>query len=217
MRGGLWRVLLIDGTHVSCRGPQGLNWRVHTAFDLLSGRLSQLKVTDRHEAEHLEVFELHEGDRVITDRANGYRERIAYVWNRLAHLVVRFSPSTLPLEDAAGHAIALVSWLKGRHAPSGRSYSCLVWITQDGQRIPLRLRQQQSATAQRRKQQRLRCTTRQTAQATVTALLLGWALVEEESTTVRLAMAEAMQGLHRSRRQPLRPQGLRGRRRTRLR
>jgi hypothetical protein len=42
------------------------------------------------------------------------------------------------------------------------------------------------------KQQRLRCTTATTAQASLTALLVGWALLEEESTAVRLAMADAM-------------------------
>lgn len=56
-RGGLKRILLIDGTHWKTFGPQGLVWRVHTAFDLLAGRLTQVKVTDYKEGEHLEVFE----------------------------------------------------------------------------------------------------------------------------------------------------------------
>jgi hypothetical protein len=33
VRAGVRRVLLIDGTHLKCRGPLGLVWRVHTAFD----------------------------------------------------------------------------------------------------------------------------------------------------------------------------------------
>ncbi len=41
-------------------------------------------------------------------------------------------------------------------------------------------------------QHRLRCTTAATAQPTLTALLVGWALLEEESNAVRLAMREAM-------------------------
>ena len=101
-RSGLRRILLIDGTHLPCPGPAGLIWRVHTAFDLLTGRLSQLRVTDSHVAERLELFELQEGDLVISDRANGYRERIAFVRERLAHVVGRFCPATLPLHDAQG-------------------------------------------------------------------------------------------------------------------
>src|SRR6266852_8966531 len=123
VRGGWRRILLIDGTHFSCPGPLGMIWRVHTAFDLLAGRLTQLKVTDRHEGEHLEVFELQAGDLVITDRANGLRPRIAFVLSKGADLLVRFTPHNLPLEDEQGRAIAVVKWLKGRHAPAGRVLS----------------------------------------------------------------------------------------------
>jgi hypothetical protein len=42
------------------------------------------------------------------------------------------------------------------------------------------------------KLQTLRCTTMATAKATITALLLGWALLEEESTAVRQAMRDAV-------------------------
>lgn len=43
------------------------------------------------------------------------------------------------------------------------------------------------------KQQGVRCTTAATALPTITALLLGWALVEEESSVVRQAICEAME------------------------
>ena len=56
-RAGVRRIYLIDGTHWKCLGPKGMVWRVHTAFDLLAGRLSQLKVTDQSVGEHLEIFE----------------------------------------------------------------------------------------------------------------------------------------------------------------
>ena len=110
LRAGVRRVLLIDGTHLKCFGPLGETWRVHTAFDLLAGRLTELKVTDTHEAEHLEVFDLQAGDLVVTDRANGYRERIAFVKQQQADIVVRFSPSTLPVEDEQGKAVEVVRW-----------------------------------------------------------------------------------------------------------
>lgn len=257
VRGGWRRILLIDGTHLCCPGPLGMVWRVHTAFDLLAGRLTQLKVTDRQVGEQLEVFELQAGDLVVTDRANGLRARIAFVQQRLADLVVRFTPHNLPLEEEDGKAIQVVKWLKGRHAPAGRICSRLVWISYQGRRIglrwiALRLSQQQREAAERRKrrkackrqqqvqadtlylagwvllvttlpaeqwtdqqvlclyqarwhielvfkrikqllgQHRLRCTTAATALPTLTALLLGWALLEEESSAIRLAMREAM-------------------------
>src|SRR5947207_5911908 len=42
------------------------------------------------------------------------------------------------------------------------------------------------------KKQSLRCKTVATAKPTITALLLGWALLEQESAAVRLAMRDAM-------------------------
>ena len=43
------------------------------------------------------------------------------------------------------------------------------------------------------KRQSLQCKTEATAKATITLLLLGWALLEEESAAVRLAMKDAIQ------------------------
>jgi hypothetical protein len=110
VRGGWRRILLIDGTHWKCPGAQGMVWRVHTAFDLLAGRLTQLKVTDQQEGEHLEVFDLQAGDLVITDRANGLRQRIVFVLRKAADLVVRFTPHNLPLQEASGKALDVVRW-----------------------------------------------------------------------------------------------------------
>lgn len=257
VQGGWRRILLIDGTHLKCPGAQGMIWRVHTAFDLLAGRLTQLKVTDQQEGEHLEVFDLQPGDLVITDRANGLRQRIVFVLRKGADLVVRFTPHNLPLQAAPGKALDVVRWLKGCHAPAGRVVSRQVWISYQGQQyavrcLGLRLSEAQRQAAQRRKkrtackkqqqvqpdtlylagwlllittlpseqwsaqqvlglyqarwhielvfkrikqllqQQRLRCTTAATALPTITALLLGWALLEEESAAIRLAMRDAV-------------------------
>jgi Transposase DDE domain len=256
-RAGVKRILLIDGTHWKCLGPTGMVWRVHTAFDLLAGRLTQVKVTDQHEGEHLEVFDLHKGDLVVTDRANGLRTRIAFVLSKMADIIVRISPSKFPMEDEQGASIVMLDWLKGLQASAGQIYSRPIWITCAHQRIKLRLialrlSQEQQEKAQRRtkrksskkqhqvqpsslyfsgwvlvvttlpqehwsdgqimqvyrarwhiellfkrikqllQQQSLRCKTAATAKATITLLLLGWALLEEESAATRLAMRDAV-------------------------
>jgi hypothetical protein len=257
VRAGVSRILLIDGTHWKCFGPKGLVWRVHTAFDLLAGRLTQVKVTDCHEGEHLEIFDLQPGDLVVTDRANGLRTRIAFVLSKLADIIVRISPSKFPMEDEQGIPIVVVDWLKGLQAPAGHVESRLVWITYLQKRIKLRLiafrlSEQQQEKAERRtkrkakknqqkvrpntlyfsgwvlvvttlpkehwsdqkilqlyqarwhiellfkrikqllKRQSLRCQTAATAKSTILLLLLGWALLEEESAAVRLAMRDAI-------------------------
>jgi hypothetical protein len=137
-------------------------------------------VTDQHEGEHLEVFELQAGDLVVTDRANGLRERIAFVHKRGADLVVRFTPHNLPLEDEQGKALSVVRWLKGRHAPAGRVCSWPVWIKHGGQRIALRwialrLSEQQRQAAQRRKKRSAGKKQQQVQPDTL--YLAGWVLL----------------------------------------
>jgi hypothetical protein len=258
LRGGWRRVLLIDGTHFKCPGPQGIVWRVHTAFDLVAGRLTQLRVTDQHVAEQLEMFDLRAGDLVITDCANGLRQRVAFVHKHQADLLVRFSPRNFPLQEEDGTPLDVVRWLKGCAAPAGRVVGRRVWMSFQGERtalrwVAVRLSPEQQAASQRRKkrraskkqhrlqaetlylagwvllittlpselwsdqqiarlyrarwhielvfkrikqllkQQHVRCTTAATAVPAIIVLLLGWALVEEESTTVRQAIREAMQ------------------------
>jgi hypothetical protein len=256
-RGGLKRILLIDGTHWKTFGPQGIVWRVHTAFDLLAGRLTQVKVTDYKEGEHLEIFDLGPGDLVVTDRANGLRERVAYVVGKCAHIIVRITPRQFPMEDEQGAKIVVLDWLKALHAPDGAIFSRSVRIRLSPKPIhlrlvALRLTPEEQDKAERRtkhkarkqqkpihpntlylsgwvvlvstlpqekfsdqqilrlyqarwhielffkrikqllKQQRLRCKTSATARPTITLLLIGWALLEEESSAVRLSIRDAV-------------------------
>lgn len=258
VREGWGRILLVDGTHLTCRGPQGMVYRVHTMFDLLTGRLTQLKVTNTSVAECLEIFDIQAGDLLVSDAINSLRERVAYVRGKMADLVVRLNPKAMPLEESDGTIIKVVAWLKSRRAPSGRVCSREVWISQEGKRfqirlIGLRLSAEQRQRVERKKKRlaskrqrplspdtlylagwillvttlpqehwsdqqvlslyrarwhielifkrikqllslhRLRCTTAATALPTLVFLLVGWALLEEESSAVRLAMREAMQ------------------------
>jgi Transposase DDE domain len=269
VRGGLRRILLIDGTHWKCVGRSGIVLRVHTAFDLLAGRLTQVKVTDTYVGEKLEVFALQPGDLVVTDRANGLRTRIAFVRSKLAEIIVRISPSHFPMETERGEPIDLVAWLRSLNAKAGAIRNREVWISIAKQRIKLRLvalrlSEQQQEKAERRtkrkasKNQRklqestlyfagwvlvvttlpqdqwsdqhimqlyqarwhiellfkrikqllslhaLQCKTLLTAKATIMILLLGWALLEEESTQMRQAMREAMECTQQKRFDPAR-------------
>ena len=258
VREGCRRILLVDGTHLSCQGPKGMVYRVHTAFDLLAGRLTQLQVTTKHVAERLEIFEIQAGDLLVSDAINSLRERVAWVKGQRADLLVRFNPKAMPLEEEDGTSIPVLAWLKSRHAPVGRVCSRQVRITHEGQAFPLRLiglrlTDEQRRRAQRKKKReasrrqkslspdtlylagwllvvttlpaegwseqqvlslyrarwhielifkriksllsmhRLRCETQATALPTLVFLLVGWALMEEESSAVRLAMREAIQ------------------------
>jgi Transposase DDE domain len=193
----------------------------------------------------------------------GGQTRIVFVLSKMAHIIVRISPSKFPMEDEQGASIALLDWLKGLQASAGQICSRPIWISWNHQRfklrlIVLRLSQDQQEKAERRtkrkasknqqkvrpstlffsgwvlvvttlpeahwsdqqilqlyrarwhiellfkrikqllKRQSLRCKTAATAKSTILLLLLGWALLEEESAAVRLAMKDAVHCTQRS-------------------
>ena len=90
------RILLIDATRLKQPGGSGDDWRVHLGYDLLGGRLVDVRVADRHTAEAFELFVLGPGDIVIADRGYSRCRQLAYALRHGAQVVVR-----LEVRDAA--------------------------------------------------------------------------------------------------------------------
>lgn len=177
---GIGRILLVDGTHLRCRGVRGMVARIHTAFDLLGGRLAEVLVTDEHQGEDWSLFGVQPGDLFLSDRVNGYQARIAQMVALGAHVLVRCSLSGLPLYEKDGKRIDLLAWLKGRHAPAGRVCHREVWLHTPLVWVPLhlvalRLSAQQTQKAVRRK--RKKATQNQCQVSARAAYGAGWLLV----------------------------------------
>src|SRR5947209_20116367 len=64
---GEGRGLVIDATRFKTPGGSGDDVRLHQSYDLHAGRMEQVQVTDRHQAESLAHFEVRAGDLVVTD------------------------------------------------------------------------------------------------------------------------------------------------------
>jgi len=177
---GLGRILLVDGTHLRCRGVRGLVARVHTAFDLLAGRLAEVQVSDEHQGENWKRFAIQSGDLVISDRVNGSAQRIAEMVSLGAQVLVRCSLSGLPLYERDGRRIDLLAWLKGRHAPAGRMCTREVWLHTPLMWVPLRLvalrlTGEQTERAIRRKRQK--ATQHKCKVSPAAAYGAGWLLI----------------------------------------
>jgi Transposase DDE domain len=201
VRKGLRRVLLVDGTHLTCLGKDGQTWRIHTSFDLLAGRLTEVQVTSDKVAEQWTLFNVQEGDLLISDRINGYQERLFFIHQRKAEAIVRFSPNTLPLFEEDGTRIDLVRWLKGRHAPAGRMVSRRVWLQADQQQlevrvVALRLSEAPTQAARRRKCQKAKKDQRRIQPDTL--YVAGWLLLITTLPAEQWSAAEVL-ALYRSR------------------
>ena len=247
------RVLLVDATRLRQPGGCGDDWRVHSGYDLLTGRLSEVTVTDQHTGESLAHFHLQPSDIVVADNGYGYRSNVAIVVKQQADAVLRIAPSTFPLEDRQGREVEVLKWLRSK-GKSVRSKVC--WCRWEGKRyqvrlIARRLPPEVAEQARQRKVQRardkgktvteetvylagwvvlittlpqrewsdaqvlqlyrarwqaelvykrmkqllrlnqIRSTTAAGAQATVRALLVAWALQEEEASQVREQLRQA--------------------------
>lgn|SRR5215212_6637386 len=105
------RVLLVDATRLRQIGGSGDDWRAHLAYDLCTGRMAQVQVTDRKGAEKLAHFELQADDLVVADSGYGYRKHIAYARHKQADVVVRVCLATFPLEQDDGQPFDATAWV----------------------------------------------------------------------------------------------------------
>ena len=109
------RLLLIDATRLRQIGGTGDDWRIHLAYDLLAGRMAQVRVTDRKGAEQLAHFDLQTGDIAVGDSGYGYRKHVAYARHKQADVVLRVCLATFPLQHEDGQPFDAVAWVLTHH------------------------------------------------------------------------------------------------------
>jgi hypothetical protein len=105
------RIVLIDATRLNEPGGNGDDWRVHLGYDLLAGRLLDVKISDRHTAEGFTLFRLQAGDLVVADRGYCRRGQLAYALRAGAQVVVRLAVHQVPLLDGHGQPFDVLAWL----------------------------------------------------------------------------------------------------------
>jgi hypothetical protein len=171
------RILLIDATRLKQPGGSGDDWRVHLGYDLLGGRLVNVRVADRHTAEAFELFVLGPGDIVIADRGYSRCRQLAYALRQGAHVVVRLEVQKVPLLDEQGQQLDVVAWL--RESQDG-TQSRAVAFDSGGQRFRGRLiacALPAEAAERARDKARKKASKQQRQLKEQTLLLAGWLLV----------------------------------------
>ncbi len=171
------RILLIDGTRLKQPGGSGDDWRVHLGYDLLAGRLVDVRVADRHTAEAFELFVVGPGDVLVADRGYSRRSQWAYALRRGADVVVRLAVQQVPLLDEQGASLDVVAWLQA--APGG-TQSRRVVFEHEGQRFAGRLiacALSPEAAERARAKARKKASKQQRELKEETLLLAGWLLV----------------------------------------
>ena len=104
---GHLRFVVVDGSTVQGPGADQTWYRLHIAVDLVKLYLIHVKVTDKHEAEHLDHYPLQEGDVVLIDRGYNQPKKLIEQVDKGVSVVLRYNPHGMNVYNSEGEKIDL--------------------------------------------------------------------------------------------------------------
>src|ERR1700722_16501853 len=121
---GRWaghRLRALDGTSICEPGADRTTWRLHVGYDLATGQVDQLELTDLHGAENLQRITYRPGDIVLADRYYAKPRDLRPVIDAGADFIVRTGWSSLPLLQANGEPFDLFATLAAQVGQEGEA------------------------------------------------------------------------------------------------
>jgi hypothetical protein len=122
VRAGRWagyRLRALDGTSICQPGADRTTWRLHVGYDLATGQVDQLELTDVHGAENLQRLTYRPGDIVLGDRYYARPRDLRPVIDASADFIVRTGWNALRLLQANGEPFDLFSALAAQPEQEG--------------------------------------------------------------------------------------------------
>jgi hypothetical protein len=114
MPAGRWaghRLRALDGTSICQPGADRTTWRLHVGYDLATGQIDQLALTDVHGAENLQRLTYAPGDIVLGDRCYARPRDLRPVIEAGADFIVRTGWNSLRLLQPDGEPFDLFAAL----------------------------------------------------------------------------------------------------------
>src|SRR5258707_4675215 len=105
-----YRLRALDGTSICQPGADRTTWRLHVGYDLATGQVDQLELTDVHGAENLQRLTYRPGDIVLADRYYARPRDLRPVMEAGADFIVRTGWNSLRLLQADGEPFDLFAW-----------------------------------------------------------------------------------------------------------
>src|SRR5260370_2316165 len=102
-----YRLRALDGTSICQPGADRTTWRLHVGYDLATGQVDQLELTDLHGAENLQRLSYRPGDIVLGDRYYARPRDLRPVMEAGADFILRTGWNSLRLLQANGAPFAL--------------------------------------------------------------------------------------------------------------
>jgi len=136
---GVGRVRLVDATRWKTQGGTGDDVRLHQSYDLATGKMDQLQLTTRYQAESLSHFALAEGDLMVTDAGYPVPSSVEVTQQSKSFLLQRTTASHLHIEDEDGQTIVLKEQIKGQRSDSLKQLKGWIRMPKSGERTQVRL------------------------------------------------------------------------------
>jgi hypothetical protein len=106
-----YRLRALDGTSICEPGADRTTWRLHVGYDLATGQVDQLELTDVHGAENLQRLTYRPGEIVLGDRYYARPRDLRPVLDAGADFIVRTGWNSLRLLQASGEPFDLFAAL----------------------------------------------------------------------------------------------------------
>jgi hypothetical protein len=158
---GVGRVRIVDATRWKTPAGTGDDVRLHQSYDLTTGKMDQVQLTDRYQAESLSHFALAEGDLMVTDAGYPVPSSVEVTQQSKSQLLQRTTASHVHIENEQGQTIVLKEQVKGQRADSLKQLKGWIRLPKSGERTQVRLLcsrlpEEQAKKARDRKAARLR-------------------------------------------------------------
>src|SRR3981189_2922908 len=114
-----YRLRALDGTSICQPGADRTTWRLHVGYDLATGQVDQLELTDLHGAENLQRLSYRPGDIVLGDRYYARPRGLRPVVEAGGDCIVRTGWNSLRLLQANGEPFDLFAALAAQVEQEG--------------------------------------------------------------------------------------------------
>jgi hypothetical protein len=116
-----YRLRALDGTSICQPGADRTTWRLHVGYDLATGQVDQLELTDVHGAENLQRLTYAPGDIVLGDRYYAKPRDLRPVIDAGADFIVRTGWNSLRLLQPDGGPFDLFAALAAQAEQEGEA------------------------------------------------------------------------------------------------
>jgi hypothetical protein len=114
-----YRLRALDATSICEPGADRTTWRLHVGYDLASGQVDHIELTDVHGAENLQRFQYRPGEIVLADRGYARPRDLRPVIEAGAHFIVRTGWNSLRFVHPDGSAFDLFAALAAQTEQEG--------------------------------------------------------------------------------------------------